>query len=100
MHIYLADQVSQQLDLGYVHDHIGSCLLGATAPDIRAMAKWDRQRTHFAPLSVGQVGTGTKEMFAKYPGLADYKSQSPETRAFILGYVCTVSYTHLRAHET
>ena len=94
MHIYLADQVSQQLDLGYVHDHIGSCLLGATAPDIRAMAKWDRQRTHFAPLSVGQVGTGTKEMFAKYPRLADYKSQSPETRAFILGYVC-----HLAADE-
>ena len=94
MHIYLADQVSQQLDLGYVHDHMGSCLLGSTAPDIRAMAKWDRQRTHFAPLSVGQVGTGTKEMFAQHPRLADHKSQTPETRAFILGYVC-----HLAADE-
>ena len=94
MHIYLAAQVSQQLDLGYVHDHMGSCLLGSTAPDIRAMAKWDRQRTHFAPLSVGQVGTGTKEMFAQHPRLADHKSQTPETRAFILGYVC-----HLAADE-
>ena len=94
MHIYLADQVSQQLDLGYVHDHMGSCLLGSTAPDIRAMAKWDRQRTHFAPLSVDQVGTGTKEMFAQHPRLADHKSQTPETRAFILGYVC-----HLAADE-
>ena len=94
MHIYLADQVSKQLDLGYVHDHMGSCLLGSTAPDIRAMAKWDRQRTHFAPLSVDQVGTGTKEMFAQHPRLADHKSQTPETRAFILGYVC-----HLAADE-
>ena len=94
MHIYLADQVSQQLDLGYVHDHMGSCLLGSTAPDIRAMAKWDRQRTHFAPLSVDEVGTGTKEMFAQHPRLADHKSQTPETRAFILGYVC-----HLAADE-
>ena len=94
MHIYLADQVSQQLDLGYVHDHMGSCLLGSTAPDIRAMAKWARQRTHFDPLSVDQVGTGTKEMFAQHPRLADHKSQTPETRAFILGYVC-----HLAADE-
>ena len=94
MHIYLANQVSKQLDLGYVHDHMGSCLLGSTAPDIRAMAKWDRQRTHFAPLSVDEVGTGTKEMFAQHPRLADHKSQTPETRAFILGYVC-----HLAADE-
>ena len=94
MHIYLAEQVSQQLDLGYVHDHMGSCLLGSTAPDIRAMAKWDRQRTHFAPISVDQVGTGTKEMFAQHPRLADHRSQTPETRAFILGYVC-----HLAADE-
>ena len=94
MHIYLAQQVAQQLDWGYVHDHLGNCFLGSTAPDIRAMTKWDRQRTHFAPLSVENVGSGTRRMFELYPQLADGRKQTPETRAFVLGYV-----SHLTADE-
>ena len=94
MHIYLASRVAEQLDLGYVHDHLGSCFLGSTAPDIRAMTKWDRQRTHFASLEVETPGTGTKKMFEEYPELAESKTQSPETRAFVLGYV-----SHLAADE-
>ncbi|MCH7620318.1 MAG: zinc dependent phospholipase C family protein [Chloroflexi bacterium] len=94
MHIYLASRVAEQLDWGHVHDHLGSCLLGSTAPDIRAMTKWDRQRTHFASLGVESVGVGTKKMFEQHPELADSKTQSPETRAFLLGYV-----SHLAADE-
>ena len=60
MHIYLADQVARQLDRGNIHDHVGSFFLGATAPDIRAMTKWPRERTHFAPLSVDEIGTGAR----------------------------------------
>ncbi len=52
MHIYLASQVAEQLDWGHVHDHLGSCFLGSTAPDIRAMTILDRQRTHFTSLGV------------------------------------------------
>ena len=94
MHIYLANRAAEQLDWGYVNDHLGSCLLGSTAPDIRAMTKWDRQRTHFASLGVESVGVGTKKMFEQHPELADFKTQSPETRAFLLGYV-----SHLAADE-
>jgi hypothetical protein len=94
MHIYLAQQVAEQLDWGYVQDNLGSCLLGSTAPDIRAMTKWDRELTHFAPLSVQEAGTGTRRMFKLYPELADPRKQSAQTRAFVLGYV-----SHLTADE-
>ena len=94
MHIYIARQVAAELDWGFVHDHLGSCFLGATTPDIRAMTKWDRERTHFAPLSLKAVGDGTRRMFDLYPELADRRHLSPATRAFVLGYV-----SHLTADE-
>ena len=94
MHIFLAHQVAEQLDWGTVHDHIGSFYLGSTSPDIRAMTKWPREQTHFAPLSVREVGTGTKTMFQNYPQLFDESSRSVATRTFLLGYIC-----HLASDE-
>lgn len=94
MHIYIAQQVAEELDWGFVHDHLGSCFLGSTAPDIRAMTKWDREVTHFAPLSLDTVGTGTRRMFDLYPELADGRGTNPATRAFVLGYI-----SHLTADE-
>ena len=92
MHIYLADQVAEQLDRGYVFDHLGAYYLGSTAPDIRAMTRWPREQTHFAPLSVEEVGTGTKAMFRLHPELQE--DMSPASRAFLAGYVC-----HLASDE-
>ena len=93
-HIYLAHQVAVQLDWGYVHDHLGSCLLGSTTPDIRIITRWPRESTHFAPLSAESVGTGTRQMFRLHPDLADHRKLSPATRAFVLGYI-----SHLAADE-
>ncbi len=94
MHIYLANQVAEQLDWGVIYDHVGSFYLGSTSPDIRAMTKWPREQTHFAPLSVRVVGTGTRTMFQTYPELLDENSRSEATRSFLLGYVC-----HLASDE-
>ena len=94
MHIYLANQVAEQLDWNYVYDHIGSFYLGSTSPDIRAMTKWPREQTHFAPLSVSEVGTGTRTMFNNYPELLDEGLHSSATRSFLLGYIC-----HLASDE-
>ena len=74
MHIHLANAVAEQLDRGYVFDHKGAYYLGSTAPDIRAMTRWPREQTHFAPLSVEEVGTGTKTMFQMHPELLEYLS--------------------------
>ena len=95
MHIFIAQQVARELDWGFVHDNLGSCFLGSTTPDIRAMTKWDREFTHFAPLTLESVGTGTRRMFELHPELADGRSLNPATRAFVLGYV-----SHLAADET
>jgi hypothetical protein len=94
MHLYLAHQVAQQLDWGYLHDHLGSCWLGSSAPDVRAMTHWPRERTHFAPLSVQRVGEGARAMFQRHPELAGGAKLPPATRAFLLGYV-----SHLAADE-
>jgi len=94
MHLYLAYQTAERLDWGFLHDNLGSCWLGSSAPDVRAMTHWPRERTHFAPLSVEQVGQGTREMFQRHPDLADQARVSSATRAFLLGYV-----SHLTADE-
>jgi len=94
MHIYLANRLAQELDWGEVHDNLGDYLLGSTAPDIRAMTKWDRERTHFAPLSLEQIGTGTKRMFQLHPQLAETGKLRASDRAFLIGYI-----SHLTADE-
>lgn len=95
VHIYVCQQVALDLDWGYVHDHPGAAYLGSTAPDIRAMTKWDRSRTHFSDLSVDHVGSSVQRMFELHPRLAGSDNGlSPQTRSFLLGYV-----SHLVADE-
>ncbi len=92
MHIHLANQVAERLERSCVFDHRGSFYLGSTAPDIRAMTKQPRELTHFAPLSVEKVGTGTETMFQRHPELNG--EMSPASQAFLAGYIC-----HLAADE-
>lgn len=94
MHLYLANQAAEELDWGSIHDHAGSFFLGSTTPDIRAMTRLPRETTHFAPLSVEVVGTGTRTMLELHPELADHRNLTPATRAFVLGYI-----SHLVADE-
>ena len=95
VHIYLCQQVATELDWGYAHDHPGAAYLGSTTPDIRAMTKWDRARTHFSDLSVREIGAGVRRMFELHPHLAGSDNGlTPPTRAFLLGYV-----SHLVADE-
>ena len=72
MHIYICQEVATELDWGYVHDHPGAAYLGSTTPDIRAMTKWDRARTHFSDLSVTHVGAGVQRMFELHPAPGRY----------------------------
>lgn len=96
MHIYLCQEIATELDWGYVHDHSGAAYLGSTSPDIRAMTKWHRTRTHFSDLSVDRVGAGVEMMFQQNPDLAGSDNGLyPETKAFLLGYV-----SHIVADET
>ena len=87
MHIFMAQQAAERLDWGFAYDCVGSYYLGSTAPDIRAMTKWPRDRTHFTGLSVQTVGEGARRMFELHPELNDPSALNATTRAFILGYI-------------
>jgi hypothetical protein len=94
-HIQLAQQAATRLEHPVLMAHEGAFLLGATTPDIRAMAKWPREQTHFAPLSVEEIGAGAQAMFQANPHLRETGSPNGPTRAFISGYI-----NHLVADET
>ena len=94
MHIHLASRVAKRLDWDWLNDHAGSLFLGSTAPDMRAMTKWPRERTHFAPLSSDEIGTGPRNMFRLHPELANHNGESSASRAFLVGYI-----SHLVADE-
>jgi len=94
MHIFMAKQAAERLDWGFAYDCVGSFYLGSTAPDIRAMTKWPRDRTHFVDLSVQTVGEGARRMFELHPELAGLSVLNATTRAFMLGYI-----SHLVADE-
>ena len=95
MHIYMANRVADRLDWDWLNKNAGSLYLGATAPDIRIMTKWPRERTHFAPLSADEIGAGPREMFRLHPDLVNANGPSQATRAFLVGYI-----SHLVADES
>ena len=86
-HFSFALKTLDALDDESIRANLGSFLLGSTTPDIRARTKWKRSHTHFAPLSVDKVGTGTEGLFHSNPHLTEAARNSPTTRAFIAGYL-------------
>ena len=94
-HLSLASQVAGRVNNPDVNRHLGSFLLGSTSPDIRAMTKLERHRTHFAPLDIDRTGIGVAGLLETHPDLADAAGVSERTRVFLSGY-----FTHLMADET
>ncbi|MBM3948424.1 MAG: zinc dependent phospholipase C family protein [SAR202 cluster bacterium] len=93
-HIHLAHQAALRLRDTRLNEHMGSYLLGATAPDIRIITKRPREEYHFSPLEFEAVGAGAKGLFAAHPGLRALPKEDGITRAFVAGYL-----THLVADE-
>ncbi len=94
-HFNFAMETLSALDDPSLAPYAGSFLLGCTTPDIRARTKWKRDHTHFAPLEVDRVGTGTEGLFHANPELYEAARRSGETRAFLAGYV-----SHLATDES
>ena len=94
-HMSMAKEAAGRLSHPIIDRNMGTFLLGSTSPDIRIMTKWQRDQTHFAPLSFDKVGAGAEGMFQRHSGLADWARTSDQTKAFVSGYV-----THLVSDET
>ena len=94
-HLSLALQTAREMTDPGIDRYLGRFLLGSTSPDIRIMTKWKRDQTHFAPLTVEQVGTGVEGLLQAHPHLLDSDEVNDETRVFLSGY-----FTHLVADES
>ena len=94
LHTVLAKQTADRLALSDLDEGRGELYLGATAPDIRVITRWDRSRTHFFDLDEFEEQSGVSGLFAAHPALAEAGNLSRATRAFIAGYI-----THLVMDE-
>ncbi len=93
LHTAIAKNVADSLRLGLLDDERGSLYLGATAPDIRVVTRWERARTHFFDLNNFDEQDGVAAFFDAYPSLTGGCLEAP-VRAFVAGYV-----THLVMDE-
>lgn len=95
LHTAVAKEVADQLRLPALDNERGGLYLGATAPDIRVITRWERERTHFFDLSSFDEQSGVAGLFHAYPALARSKALNAPTLAFVAGYI-----THLVMDET
>ena len=86
-HASIAFQIVEVVQAPFVERHLGALVLGATAPDIRAIMDVERDVTHFAPLSSTVIDEGVLTLFATHAHLSPLGDLSEATRAFLLGYV-------------
>lgn len=95
MHMTLARRLAGELDHSLLRDEAGAYLLGAAAPDIRVLTKWDRSQTHFFKLDDFEEQHGVVALFESYPELRTAGELNPQTAAFLAGYI-----SHLEMDET
>jgi len=87
LHTSLARRIAERLRIDVLDDERGNLYLGATAPDIRVITRWERSRTHFFDLNNFEHQDAVAGFFGTHPSLADAAAVSPPTCAFIAGYV-------------
>jgi hypothetical protein len=94
LHMAIARDIERHLGHAAIEGERGAYYLGATSPDIRVLTREDRAATHFFDLNVYDHQDSVAELFRRHPELADPENLSPETVAFIAGYL-----THLSLDE-
>lgn len=94
LHMTAAREIASDLGAHVIDADRGAYYLGATTPDIRAMTRWDRERTHFFRLDDLGEQSGAHRMFEEQPRLRDPSRLDAATAAFVAGYV-----THLVLDE-
>lgn len=94
LHITVARELADELRHRVINGDRGAFYLGATTPDIRAMTRLDRERTHFFTLNDFGPQSGVHRLFQEQPELKDPTTLDATTAAFMAGYV-----SHLEMDE-
>ena len=87
LHLTVARDLANELGSARLDAERGAYYLGATTPDIRALTRWDRERTHFFSLSDFDEQSGVHRLFEQEPGLQDANALDAQTAAFMAGYI-------------
>lgn len=87
LHMTSARELALDLGLPAIDSERGAYYLGATAPDIRALTRWDRRVTHFFDLDDFAEQDGVHRLFEHAPALRDAASLDAQTAAFMAGYI-------------
>jgi hypothetical protein len=94
LHIAIAKELADRLRHPTLEADLGAYYLGSTAPDLRVLTRWERERTHFYDLDDFGEQSGTEAMFRAHPELARSAELNASTAAFLAGYI-----SHLVADE-
>ncbi len=94
LHMVMARDVAHAIDAIALAARPGEYYLGSTTPDIRVLTREDRSKTHFFDLNNFEHQDSVAELFRQHPELAKSEQLSPETVAFMAGYI-----THLCLDE-
>lgn len=95
LHVVIAKEAADRLHHRILEEGRGDLYLGSTAPDIRVITRWERERTHFFDLRSFEEQSGVTGLFQAYPRLASPGTLNRETAAFVAGYL-----THLVMDES
>ena len=87
LHMAIAKELADRLRHPALRADPGAYYLGSTAPDLRVITRWERERTHFFDLDNFDEQSGTDGLFQTYPELARPGRLNPSTVAFLAGYM-------------
>lgn len=87
LHLGFAEEAIAKLRHPVVDRNRGSYYLGSTAPDVRFFISASREETHFLSLDSAEGTSGIQSLFDAHPELAGANDISPQTRAFVAGYL-------------
>ncbi len=94
MHMTVARELAREVGHRFLECNPGAYYLGATTPDVRAITRWERERTHFFNLNNFDEQSGVAAIFEAYPDLASPGRLNESTVAFLCGYI-----SHLEMDE-
>ncbi len=87
LHLGFAEEAIARLRHPLIDRNRGAYYLGSTAPDVRFFINASREETHFFSLDSAEGASGIQSLFDAHPGLAGANDISPQTRAFVAGYL-------------
>jgi len=87
IHTAIARKMADSLRAPDLDEQRGNVYLGSTAPDVRVITRWERQRTHYFDIHNFAEQSSPRAFLDDNPSLADASTLSQPSRAFLAGYL-------------